>query len=87
MSELSHEKTVEFIDDVDKLQRAMDQVLAHWHDAGQSHWTGGSLRDPGEQNDAPPPRVRAAFDALRDARKHLSEASHQLALHAILGAK
>jgi len=76
------DQAMAFTADVDSVGRQVDQVLAHWHDVGQSHWTGGSLKDPGEQNDAPAARVAAAFKALREAREALSRAGHELTMHA-----
>lgn len=77
------EQTSAFVADVDRAKDSVGQVLAHWHDVGQSHWTGGSLRDQGEQNDTPAARVRAAFQALRDAQDALIRASHELTMHSL----
>lgn len=79
------EQTTAFVADVDRAKDSVAQVLAHWHNVGQSHWTGGSLRSPdgGSQNDAPAAHVQAAFQALRDAQDALIRASHELTMHSL----
>lgn len=85
------EKATDFVNDVDRVAAELDQVLAHWHEVGQSHWTGGSLRPHSDrhhdasatQNDAPAAREQAAFAALREARAALSKASHELTMHSM----
>jgi hypothetical protein len=77
------EQAARFANDIDDAAAALDQVMARWHEVGQSHWTGGSLNAPGEQNDAPAPREQAIFAALREARKVLSQAGHEAIMHGI----
>lgn len=79
MHDMTFETATEFVADVDRAAAAVDQVLAHWHEAGQSHWTGGDRETGG--NDAPAERVAEAFKALRAAREALSKASHELTMH------
>lgn len=81
MHNMTFEQATEFAADVDRAAASVDQVLAHWHEAGQSHWTGGDRETGG--NDAPAERVAAAFKALHEARKALSQASHELTMHSL----
>lgn len=77
------ETALAMTNDIDGISTLINQVLARYHECGQSHWTGGRVSDPGDQVDAPSEREQAAMEALRAARDAVSSASHEMIMHAM----
>lgn len=82
---LESDRAIAFSEDIDAAKASVLQILARWHDAGQSHWLGGAAED--DNHETPSDRISAAFKALRDAADALSEASHQAIMDALQSRK
>lgn len=79
----NRETALSMTNDIDGISTLINQVLARYHECGQSHWTGGRISDPGDQVDSPSEREQAAMEALRTARDAVSRASHEMIMHAM----